>query len=181
MPTTASIEPKQIYICMKGLKEISNVWPVAQLVHTVFETILGGSRPDLEVKNAKRRKLQTIKTEKNDVTTELKSHLSIKIEATPEQRPVPAERTPAFEALSKPGVRSSALPSHDSSPTEIFPSNQPPRLQSTWDDPYSYPQHHPISSGLFDIYDPAAENWHINEEVFDAMWHDIPIAAHEPE
>lgn len=181
MPNTARIEPKQIYLCMKGLKEISNIWPVAQLVHTVFETILGGSRPELEVKSVKRRRLQTIKTEKNDIAVDTSNQPSIKMEPTPELRPVPAERTPASEAVPSPGVRSSALPPHDSSATEIFQPNQPPRLQDTWDDPYNYPQHQPISSGPFDIYDPAAENWHINEEVFDAMWHDVPIAARDPE
>ena len=180
MPTRPKIEPKHIYTCMNGLKEISDVWPVAKLVHTVFETILGGSRSELEVKTTKTRKLQSLQTESNAVAANTSSHFSIKEEPTSEQPPRPAEQTFSNEALSTPRGHTSDQRSHDSLAAESFEQNELLQMHTTRDDSDRQPRSQ-RNSESFDMYGPAIEDWHINEAVFDAMWDDTPVAAREPE
>ena len=181
MPTRAKIEHKHISACMKGLEEISHAWPVAKLVHTVFETILGGSTSELEVKSTKRRKLQTLKTERKAVPANASSHFRIKTEPTFEQPPRPEEQTFSYEVVSPSRVLPSAQGLHDSLATGTFEQDKPQMTHNTWDNPYSHSQIQPCNSRPFETYGPAREDWHINEAVFDALWDDNPFTAREPE
>ena len=41
VPSVVTTARRRIYICMKALKDVSKVWLVAKMVHTLFEFILG--------------------------------------------------------------------------------------------------------------------------------------------
>lgn len=58
VPSVVSASQERINVCMNALKEVSKVWLVAKMVHTLFESILGNKVLEERLQKATGRKAQ---------------------------------------------------------------------------------------------------------------------------
>lgn len=58
VPSVVSASQERINVCMNALKEVSKVWLVAKMVHTLFESILGNKMLEERLQKAAGRKAQ---------------------------------------------------------------------------------------------------------------------------
>lgn len=58
VPSVVAASQERITICMNALKEVSKVWLVARMVHTLFESILGNNVLQEKLQKASGRKAQ---------------------------------------------------------------------------------------------------------------------------
>src|SRR3954468_23488287 len=63
VPSVVSASQERISVCMNALKEVSKVWLVAKMVHTLFESILGNKLLEERLQKAAGRKAP--RTQKN--------------------------------------------------------------------------------------------------------------------
>ncbi|KAL8243756.1 hypothetical protein R6Q59_010014 [Mikania micrantha] len=62
VPSVVSASQERINVCMTALKEVSKVWLVAKMVHTLFESILGNKVLEERLQKATGRKVQRGRT-----------------------------------------------------------------------------------------------------------------------
>lgn len=65
VPTTVTTCQERITICMQALKDVSKVWLVAKMVHTLFESILGNKHLEERLQKAAGMRHQRVKPETN--------------------------------------------------------------------------------------------------------------------
>lgn len=58
VPSVVAASQERINVCMNALKEVSKVWLVARMVHTLFESILGNKVLEERLQKATGRKVQ---------------------------------------------------------------------------------------------------------------------------
>ena len=63
VPSVVSASQERINVCMNALKEVSKVWLVAKMVHTLFESILGNKVLEERLQKAAGRRAQKAKKE----------------------------------------------------------------------------------------------------------------------
>jgi hypothetical protein len=61
VPSVVSASQERINVCMNALKEVSKVWLVAKMVHTLFESILGNKVLEERLQKATGKKAQRAK------------------------------------------------------------------------------------------------------------------------
>jgi len=62
VPSVVAASQERINVCMNALKEVSKVWLVAKMVHTLFESILGNKVLEERLQKATGKKAQRAKT-----------------------------------------------------------------------------------------------------------------------
>jgi hypothetical protein len=62
VPSVVSVSQERINVCMHALKEVSKVWLVARMVHTLFESILGNKVLSERLQKAAGKRHQKSKT-----------------------------------------------------------------------------------------------------------------------
>ena len=65
VPSVVAASQERINVCMIALKEVSKVWLVAKMVHTLFESILGNKVLEERLQKATGRKAQRSKANQN--------------------------------------------------------------------------------------------------------------------
>ncbi|GES60009.1 cutinase transcription factor 1 alpha [Aspergillus terreus] len=65
VPTIVATCQERINICMQALKDVSKVWLVAKMVHTLFESILGNKVLEERLQKAAGRRHQKVRPEAN--------------------------------------------------------------------------------------------------------------------
>jgi hypothetical protein len=65
VPSVVAASQERINVCMVALKEVSKVWLVAKMVHTLFESILGNKVLEERLQKATGRKAQRAKANQN--------------------------------------------------------------------------------------------------------------------
>lgn len=65
VPSVVAASQERINVCMSALKEVSKVWLVAKMVHTLFESILGNKVLEERLQKATGRKAQRAKANQN--------------------------------------------------------------------------------------------------------------------
>ncbi|KAL4803978.1 fungal-specific transcription factor domain-containing protein [Aspergillus unguis] len=65
VPSTVATCQERITICMQALKDVSKVWLVAKMVHTLFESILGNKQLEERLQKAAGKRHQRVKPESN--------------------------------------------------------------------------------------------------------------------
>lgn len=65
VPTIVATCQERINICMQALKDVSKVWLVAKMVHTLFESILGNKVLEERLQKAAGRRHQKVRPEPN--------------------------------------------------------------------------------------------------------------------
>lgn len=66
VPSVVAASQERINVCMQALKEVSKVWLVARMVHTLFESILGNKVLEERLQKATGRKAQRNKNVARD-------------------------------------------------------------------------------------------------------------------
>ena len=66
VPSVVSASQERINVCMSALKEVSKVWLVARMVHTLFESILGNKVLEERLQKAAGKRHQKSKTGPNN-------------------------------------------------------------------------------------------------------------------
>ncbi len=65
VPSVVAASQERINICMNALKEVSKVWLVAKMVHTLFESILGNKVLEERLQKATGKKAQRARANQN--------------------------------------------------------------------------------------------------------------------
>ncbi|KAL4787599.1 fungal-specific transcription factor domain-containing protein [Aspergillus varians] len=68
VPSVVATCQERINICMQALKDVSKVWLVAKMVHTLFESILGNKVMEERLQKAAGRRHQRVKHDPNQQT-----------------------------------------------------------------------------------------------------------------
>ncbi|KIW32817.1 hypothetical protein, variant 2 [Cladophialophora immunda] len=66
VPSVVAASQERINVCMNALKEVSKVWLVAKMVHTLFESILGNKVLEERLQKATGKKAQRAKLNQRD-------------------------------------------------------------------------------------------------------------------
>ena len=66
VPSVVAASQERINVCMNALKEVSKVWLVAKMVHTLFESILGNKVLEERLQKATGKKAQRSKNNQRD-------------------------------------------------------------------------------------------------------------------
>ncbi|KAH0836965.1 Cutinase transcription factor 1 alpha [Fonsecaea pedrosoi] len=66
VPSVVAASQERINVCMNALKEVSKVWLVAKMVHTLFESILGNKVLEERLQKATGKKAQRAKVNQRD-------------------------------------------------------------------------------------------------------------------
>ncbi|RDW67173.1 CeGAL family transcription factor [Aspergillus mulundensis] len=82
VPTVVATCQERINICMQALKDVSKVWLVAKMVHTLFESILGNKLLEERLQKAAGKRHQRTKPDSNPST----QHLSARRPDPPPKR-----------------------------------------------------------------------------------------------
>lgn len=69
VPTVVSTSQERINICMQALKDVSKVWLVAKMVHTLFESILGNKALEERLQKAAGKRHQRVRRDHPHPTT----------------------------------------------------------------------------------------------------------------
>lgn len=81
VPSVVAASQERINVCMNALKEVSKVWLVAKMVHTLFESILGNKVLEERLQKATGRKAQRGRGA-NNATVQINGGVSIPAQAT---------------------------------------------------------------------------------------------------
>ena len=92
VPSVVAASQERINVCMNALKEVSKVWLVAKMVHTLFESILGNKVLEERLQKATGRKAQRNKGNANTAAQAMPS-----IQPTP--APAPPSKKPKYDDI----------------------------------------------------------------------------------
>jgi hypothetical protein len=74
VPSVVAASQERINVCMSALKEVSKVWLVARMVHTLFESILGNKVLEERLQKAAGKRHHKSKTGANNSASAPKTH-----------------------------------------------------------------------------------------------------------
>ena len=91
VPSVVAASQERINVCMNALKEVSKVWLVAKMVHTLFESILGNKVLEERLQKATGRKAQRSKANQNaSGQIHANGNANGPVQSAPPSMPVPA-------------------------------------------------------------------------------------------
>lgn len=183
VPSVVSTSQERISICMQALKDVSKVWLVARLVHTLFESILGNKALEERLQKASGKRHHKTKREaqtpkKPEPPKRKFDDMEINIPSGPPAPQMSYERsrpqTPAATPSLTPSQLPTTAPSQAASqtqrtPQESFlgagPTAEGPRSNSPFNSSFPIPQTPPdlflvtrnspsISQSLWENFQP---------------------------
>ena len=116
IPSVVAATQERIQVCMDALKEVSKVWLVAKMVHTLFMSILGNKNLEERLQKAAGKRHKKLKLEHNAEDSPPKSKLE---DMTLGYQPGPPAHQVSFER-SRP-QSPAATPTRDSTARSLMP------------------------------------------------------------
>lgn len=100
--SVVSASQERINVCMNALKEVSKVWLVAKMVHTLFESILGNKMLEERLQKATGRKAPRTQKKRDDANnnaTTINHNVNLAPAVPPPPPPAPASNKRKFDDI----------------------------------------------------------------------------------